>query len=562
MAFENWPYSDYHDLNLDWVLRQTKRALEQSGVAVKDAAAALEYAKTYFDTPEFADMVNGIMERMADDGTLANIINQQIFTELDNRVTKNATDIATLRDEVGKVVHIATPDEYGITPGVASNRWGELLANSYVHIPEGNYICSGNVDIANDVQITGRGAQIELTGGATWHIGRGTWNTIATAQTINKGATTLPRGSLTADNGDVLFVKISSAEVWNNARAYYTKGEIVTATYYNGTLQCSGTVDSYSNATLQVCKPTAVNIDGLAISASYDAAAYYPLKFDTCTGTIDNMTVCVNGGGNYMAGVSLRMSKDIVMHNINIDCYSNTTAGLDSYGLSITECQNITIDNINARGHRHGIAVGNHLGAGLSIVDRYITITNGVTNCDEIGSLNTHGNTEYFSFSGAMLNGANLNGDYITVVGDCWTRGTARAIFCDERAGNHYTLKIAAHIRGTFDTVFYMPNGTHGTGRGGVIDISGTYVDDPNNTIADFFVLGAPSAETAHTTINATSVSVLSTSLTRCIIIDNNTVDCVSLGGSAVRSGANLVIKQRGGVVSAAYGPNYQALSV
>lgn len=78
MAFENWPYSDYHDLNLDWVLRKTKEAITDAKNAITTAADALKYAETYFDSPEFSEMVGNILERMATDGTLEDIITQKL----------------------------------------------------------------------------------------------------------------------------------------------------------------------------------------------------------------------------------------------------------------------------------------------------------------------------------------------------------------------------------------------------------------------------------------------------------------------------------------------------
>ena len=65
MAFNNFPYTNFQDLNLDWVMRNVKTALENSADAVTAAelasATATElknFVNTYFDNLDVQQEIN------------------------------------------------------------------------------------------------------------------------------------------------------------------------------------------------------------------------------------------------------------------------------------------------------------------------------------------------------------------------------------------------------------------------------------------------------------------------------------------------------------------------
>ena len=70
MAFENFPYSDFHALNLDWILKK----LKEHGVTIEDIKKNIEAA----NIPE---VVRAALLDMVEDGTLAQIVNEELLGE-------------------------------------------------------------------------------------------------------------------------------------------------------------------------------------------------------------------------------------------------------------------------------------------------------------------------------------------------------------------------------------------------------------------------------------------------------------------------------------------------
>lgn len=81
MAFEQFPYSNFHDLNLDWILKEVQNAVNQyeqlsnridgMDVTLKDA---IDYIDNYFKNLNVQDEINKKLEEMNQSGELANIV--------------------------------------------------------------------------------------------------------------------------------------------------------------------------------------------------------------------------------------------------------------------------------------------------------------------------------------------------------------------------------------------------------------------------------------------------------------------------------------------------------
>lgn len=81
MAFEQFPYSNFHDLNLDWIISEVKKAIE--GFKALSAKTddfettlnnALEYINNYFENLNVQEEINNKLEEMKKNGELADII--------------------------------------------------------------------------------------------------------------------------------------------------------------------------------------------------------------------------------------------------------------------------------------------------------------------------------------------------------------------------------------------------------------------------------------------------------------------------------------------------------
>lgn len=101
MAFENFPYTDFHALNLDWILKK----LKEHGVTIEDIKKTIEAA----NIPE---VVRAALLDMVEDGTLAQIINEELLGEINNKVDENTNSIQDLETNIGNmtVAFLAKPD--------------------------------------------------------------------------------------------------------------------------------------------------------------------------------------------------------------------------------------------------------------------------------------------------------------------------------------------------------------------------------------------------------------------------------------------------------------------
>lgn len=72
-----------------------------------------EYVDHYFDELNIQTEINNKLDAMAEDGTLAEIINEQIFSSLNTRITANAVQISGIRNDVQRnAVAIEETREY------------------------------------------------------------------------------------------------------------------------------------------------------------------------------------------------------------------------------------------------------------------------------------------------------------------------------------------------------------------------------------------------------------------------------------------------------------------
>lgn len=88
MSFlDNFPYINFHDLNLDWLIRTTKKALDQykemkqwREEADDKIAAIEEYVNNYFATLDVDEAVKDRLNQLVEDGTITRLI-REVITE-------------------------------------------------------------------------------------------------------------------------------------------------------------------------------------------------------------------------------------------------------------------------------------------------------------------------------------------------------------------------------------------------------------------------------------------------------------------------------------------------
>ena len=74
MSFENFPYSNFHDMNLDWIINQWLK-MEKSFATYEQAFKDLkEFVDGYFNNLDVQEEINKKLDSMASNGTLSNLI--------------------------------------------------------------------------------------------------------------------------------------------------------------------------------------------------------------------------------------------------------------------------------------------------------------------------------------------------------------------------------------------------------------------------------------------------------------------------------------------------------
>lgn len=69
----------YHEMNLDWLISEIKKALSEWDVTKHEWEETKQYITDYFKNLDVQNEIDNIIERMLQDGTLAEIINSTIF---------------------------------------------------------------------------------------------------------------------------------------------------------------------------------------------------------------------------------------------------------------------------------------------------------------------------------------------------------------------------------------------------------------------------------------------------------------------------------------------------
>lgn len=88
-VFTYWPYSNLHEMNLDWLVQQLKNFISEAEAKFNSVDEEIEYLKenftalkdyvdTYFDSLDIVQIVNDKLEEMLDDGTIQALLTRSI----------------------------------------------------------------------------------------------------------------------------------------------------------------------------------------------------------------------------------------------------------------------------------------------------------------------------------------------------------------------------------------------------------------------------------------------------------------------------------------------------
>ena len=80
-VFENFPYTNYHDLNLDWIISKVKDYVESVDILKINFDELKDYVDSFIDSLDIQAAVDTKLEQMKEDGELLELIQQFLTTE-------------------------------------------------------------------------------------------------------------------------------------------------------------------------------------------------------------------------------------------------------------------------------------------------------------------------------------------------------------------------------------------------------------------------------------------------------------------------------------------------
>ena len=133
-AWEHFPYTNFHELNLDWILSKVKEFInktddisEQLNILDKDFLALKKYVTDYFDNLDLKQAVSDKLDEMLEDGELEAIINENIL------------NYAPLSQDFSGTAVFRTREDYYKDPTDVYNSSHCGFQNGTMYSPLGNY---------------------------------------------------------------------------------------------------------------------------------------------------------------------------------------------------------------------------------------------------------------------------------------------------------------------------------------------------------------------------------------------------------------------------------------
>lgn len=94
--FNSFPYSNIHELNLDWLLKEMNELIGKMDLTNKNFDELKDYVTNYFSSLDVDEAIEKEIQKLIDDGTIGNLINQTLFEQLNNEIANTQGEIDNL----------------------------------------------------------------------------------------------------------------------------------------------------------------------------------------------------------------------------------------------------------------------------------------------------------------------------------------------------------------------------------------------------------------------------------------------------------------------------------
>lgn len=180
MSYQNFPYSNFHELNADWILEQVRDCVKKVADLGLSFEQLKEYVNNYFSSLDVDGAIAAEIQRLIDNGTIGKLINQTLLSEINAKVDSlnSFMDKVYVRDSyiltVGHsngvmFLSIKEAIDYAISKGLSmTNRYAILVEpgdyyEQLVYNDIHGLALIGLGNVPNDVQIYYKGGYPDCT---------------------------------------------------------------------------------------------------------------------------------------------------------------------------------------------------------------------------------------------------------------------------------------------------------------------------------------------------------------------------------------------------------------
>ena len=164
--YNKYPYTDFHELNLDWVIERVKKLTEDWASTLEEWNSTEEqwqelydYVHDYFDNLDVQEEINNKIDAMISDGTLITILTPTISSVVSNNLPSVVADQIdnTVASQIGSVVANQIDDAVlaempNVAPAVITNWMNDNITQPTTPVVDTSLTVSG---AAADSQVTG-----------------------------------------------------------------------------------------------------------------------------------------------------------------------------------------------------------------------------------------------------------------------------------------------------------------------------------------------------------------------------------------------------------------------